>query len=113
MKIMTGGWTVLESGTVASMGRSDIVFELSPGEFSLSVRVVRDESRESNIEFVNEDGKSFMVTIRNPNGLDFGPIVPLEIGKSGNRRLLADLRISVVGDFDSFRLQYTFFIEGE
>jgi hypothetical protein len=113
MKITTSGWTVLESGTVASMGTSDVVFGFSPGTFSVVVRIVRDESRQSAIEYANDDGKSFRVTFRNPNGLDYGSLVPLEVGKVGTRRLLADLRVSVVGDFDSFRVQYTFFVEGE
>lgn len=115
MKIKSGDYEVLYSGTVIGANYEPIEFQFP--EDKASIKIIIDfrtdtKIKESPIEFDTSVPKTLKMTLVNVNDLGSGNTKILDIGYLGNRRLFMNYRVYSINDI-SKTIHYTFYLGKE
>ena len=115
MKIKSGDYEVLYSGTVIGANNEPIEFQFP--EDKASIKIIIDfwtdtKIKESPIEFDTSVPKTLKMTLVNVNVLGSGNTKILDIGYLGNRRLSMNYRVYSIQDI-SKTIHYTFYLGKE
>ena len=116
MKIKSGKFKVLHSGFINSPSMEDLEFIVNESpEMTVVVRVKQEKAiAESSIELNVEKNNRLVISYQNPAiQLNFGTQDPVKLGSMDGKELFASIRISIVGDYSSYQVSYTFFLVGE
>lgn len=112
IKITSGDWEILETGSVHSKKLNPVEFELTP-EMTLRIAVKKSSGDDPSID-IDPSGNTLTILHTNPKSIpSFGSIEPIEVGLYNGRTLYVQARITVFGDYISFRVHYTFFLGSE
>ncbi len=111
MKIFSGEFEVLDSGTVTSADLSDTRFVVSENPLmEVVARVSMDSSEESiTLELLGEN--TIAMVFRKPSMLGYGPATPVKVGTLNGRALYVSFRVSMRGTNSSYGLEYTFYLK--
>ena len=115
MKIRCGSFDVLDSGVVVSPSMEDTEFTIQESPLMILVfRIKKNASDQPAIELTLEADSRLVITYTNPAvQLNFGSQEPINLGSMGGRTLYGVLRTTVIGDYSSYQLTYSFFLEEE
>lgn len=112
MKIFSGDFEVIDSGTLISSDLSDIKFVVSEDPLmEIVVRVLMDSEEESiKLELLNET--TLAVVFRKPSKMGYGPLAPIKVGNLDGRSLYVSFRVTMRGkESNSYGLEYTFYLK--
>jgi len=111
IQIRSGPYEILHSGFLNSPSMDDIEFLLNESpRMVLVLRVTKTEGADTSIELNVEGADRLVISYTNPSQLNFGPQAPVTLGSMNGRLLLASLRVSVIGDYSSYQVAYTFLL---
>jgi hypothetical protein len=115
MKIISGEYEVIYSGTVIGVKNEPIEFQF-PEERS-SLKIIFDFKKDSTnnkstIEFDASEDKTLKLTLVNVNDLGSGNTEILEIGFLGNQKLFLNYRVYSIKEI-SKTIHYTFYLGKE
>lgn len=115
MKIKSGDYEVLYSGTVIGANNEPIEFQFPENKASLKIILdfrVDTKIKESPIEFDTSVPKTLKLTLVNVNDIGSGNTKILDIGYLNNKRLSMNYRIYSIQDI-SKTIHYTFYLGKE
>ena len=106
MIISFGDYRVLDNGTVHSIGmnRAELLFD----DVKINAVIIREEHEKAALN-VSIRGNVASFKFINPDSLNFGPADPVFIVNNNNKGIYATIRVSVIGNFSSYSLDYTIF----
>jgi hypothetical protein len=112
MKIRTGVFDLLESGFVNSLTMEDLEFTLNEAPRMVVVlKIKKSPSPEAVIELNVEANDRLAITYTNPAvQLNFGSQNPIKLGSMNARELSAAIRVTIIGDYSSYQVAYSFFL---
>lgn len=110
MKIKSGGLDVLEAGVVHSYLDNPVEFLFPDGDEEMLLRIIINRGSEQaiNLKLVKENELDIIYSPAHT--LNFGSKEPMLIGSLQDREFYCQLRVSVYGDFESYNVDYTFFL---
>ncbi len=111
LKIFSGEFEVLDSGTITSADLSDTRFVVSEAPLmEVVARISMEETEESiTLEVLGEN--TIAMVFRKPSKLGYGPAVPVKVGHLNGRALYVSFRVSMRGTDSSYGLEYTFYLK--
>jgi hypothetical protein len=115
MKITSGEYEVIYSGTVIGAEKEPIEFQFPPERASIKIIIdFRKDSKikDSPIEFDFPDNKTLKMTLVNVTDLGSGNTSILEIGNIEDRKLFMNYRVYSIKDI-SKTIHYTFYLGKE
>lgn len=117
MKIKTGEYEVVFSGSVVMVDNKPVEFQFP--ETHASLRIILSFKEDSNVEgspiefHPNQETKTLELVIINSKGLNnFGNTTLLEIGFLQNRKLYLNYRVLTIGNISN-TIHYTFYLGEE
>lgn len=111
MKILTGDYEVLESGTLTCPDLSDTKFIVSKEPLMEIVARISFGEGEPGISAEVLGENTLAVVFRKPTGLAYGPAAPIKVGHLNGRALYVSFRVSMRGSNSSYGLEYTFYLK--
>lgn len=116
MKISTGEYEVMDSGTVIGILNEPIKFEFPKEMASLAIIinfVIEDLPKEAHLKFKPIDSKTLEIQFINfTSTLGTGNTEMLEIGYTGNRKIFINYRVYAIKGLSN-TLHYTFYLGKE
>jgi hypothetical protein len=110
MKITSGKYELFESGFLNSPSMEPIEFHLEDN-LVLEIKVQKDEkTSNSTIDLILNGPTRLVITFTNPLTLNYGPQAPINLGSLRGRVFYAMLRVSVIGNYSSYQVGYSFYM---
>ena len=110
MRILTGGFEVLTSGALSSVGLDDFRFVVSELPPLIVVCRVLPNAPEQSLELEVLSGDTVAIVFKKPSGLEFGPETPVKVGTLEGRDLYVSFRVSMKGGDVGYALVYAFYL---